>query len=244
MRSLLAGIAFLTRLPVGRMVAFDAEDVSRSAGWFPLIGALLGATYAGAAWLLRGHLPVTVVAVLVVALDAVLTGALHFDGLADAADGFGGGKDVDDVLRIMRDHAIGSYGATALILLVALKAAAHAVLLPSPNWFGAVVLTPMLGRWAIVLLTGTLPYARRSPSVVGGMKRSATIWGTATVAALIGASRYGRGWAAAAAVLGVTLCFGAYSRRRIGGITGDVLGANLQLSESAALIAFLWAGRP
>jgi cobalamin synthase len=76
------------------------------------------------------------------------------------------------------------------------------------------------------------------------MKRSATFLGTATVLVLIATTRYPRAWVAAAAVLVVTFCFGYYSRRRIGGITGDVLGANLQLSESAALIAFLWAARP
>jgi cobalamin 5'-phosphate synthase/cobalamin synthase len=244
MKSLLAGIAFLTRIPVGRLVSFDAADVARAAGWFPLIGALLGLVYAGTAWLLRGRLPLAMVAILLVVLDAAITGALHFDGLADAADGFGGGKDRDDVLRIMRDHAIGSYGATALILLVALKATAYAVLLASTNWFYAVALTPALGRWALVLLTGTLPYARSSLSVVSGMKRSATFLGTATAAVLIAATRYPRAWVAAAAVCVVTFCFGYYSRRRIGGITGDVLGANLQLSESAALIAFLWVARP
>lgn len=244
MKSLLAGIAFLTRLPIGCLVSFDAADVARSAGWFPLIGALLGLVHACAAWLLLERLPLVMVAILIVALDAVLTGALHFDGFADAADGFGGGKDRDDVLRIMRDHAIGSYGATALTLLVALKVAAYALLLATANWFYAVALTPALGRWALVLLTGTLPYVRSSPSVVSGMKRSATFLGTVSVAVLIAATRYPRAWVAAAAALVVTFCFGFYSRRRIGGITGDVLGANLQLSESAALIAFLWAGRP
>jgi cobalamin 5'-phosphate synthase/cobalamin synthase len=242
MRSLLAGIAFLTRLPVGRLISFDAGDVVRSAGWFPLVGAMLGAACGGAAWLLREHVPPAMVAILMVALDAVLTGALHFDGLADAADGFGGGKDRDDILRIMRDHAIGSYGATALILLVALKVTAYALLLTTANWFYCVALTPVLGRWALVLLTGALPYARPSPSVVSGMRWPATVCGTAIAAVLVAATRYPRAWAAAAAVLVATGCLGFYSRRRIGGITGDVLGANLQLSECAALLAFLWAG--
>lgn len=243
MKSLLAGIAFLTRLPVARLVSFGAVDVAGSAGWFPLIGVLIGLVEGGAAWLLRERLPLVLVAILTVALEAVLTGALHFDGLADTADGFGGGKDRDDVLRIMRDHAVGSYGATALILLVALKAAAYALLFTAGNWFYAIALTPALGRWSLVLLTGTLPYARSSPSVVNDMKRSATVWGTAIVAVLLAAARYPRAWAAAAAVLAVTFCFGFYSHRRIGGITGDVLGANLQLSESVALLAFLWGGR-
>ncbi len=108
MKWFLAAIAFLTRFPVGRWVAFDAEDVAHSAGWFPLIGTFLGAIYSLAAVLLKGHLPSAVIAVLLVLLDALATGALHFDGLADTADGFGGGKDREDILRIMRDHAIGS----------------------------------------------------------------------------------------------------------------------------------------
>ncbi len=110
MRSLLVAISFLTRLPAGRFAAFNAEDVSHSAGWFPVVGLLLGAIYALAAFLLKSHLPLVMVAVLLVILDALATGALHFDGLADTADGFGGGKNREDILRIMRDHAIGSYG--------------------------------------------------------------------------------------------------------------------------------------
>ena len=82
-------------------------------GWFPLVGALLGAIYSLAAALLKGHLPASVIAVLIVLLDALLTGALHFDGLADTADGFGGGATREDILRIMRDHAIGTYGGVA-----------------------------------------------------------------------------------------------------------------------------------
>lgn len=242
MKSMLAGISFLTRLPVARFVDFDAADVARSAGWFPLVGVLLGCIYGLAAALLRGHLPMVMVAIFLVALDAVLTGALHFDGLADAADGFGGSQDREGVLRIMRDHNIGSYGAAALILVIALKVTAYAVLLTAGHWFYVFALTPALGRWSMLLLTATLPYARSAPSVVQNMTRSATLLGTAIMAILLAAARFRRAWAAAAVVAVVTLCFGMYSRRRIGGITGDVLGANLQLSESAALITFLWTG--
>jgi adenosylcobinamide-GDP ribazoletransferase len=244
MRSLLAAVAFLTRLPVGRLILFDAADVARSAAWFPLVGLLLGAIASGTAILLQGHLPAGLIAILMVTLEAVLTGALHFDGLADTADGFGGGKESDDVLRIMRDHCIGSYGATALILLIGLKAGAYAALLGSRGWLYAILLTPALGRWSILLLSSALPYARKSPSVVGGMPRSAVIWGTAAMAVIAAATRFPRVEAAAAAVVVVTVCFGVYCRRRIGGITGDTLGANVQLSESAALLAFLWTARP
>jgi cobalamin 5'-phosphate synthase/cobalamin synthase len=240
MKPLAAAVSFLTRLPVGRFVRVDAADVARSAGWFPAVGILLGAICGGAAFLLRGHLPSMLAAVLLIALDALLTGALHFDGLADTADGFGGGKDREDVLRIMRDHSIGSYGGTALTLLVALKVAAYAALLGGGRWFPAIVLTPALGRWSILLLTSALPYARQTPSVVREMAKSSLVWGTLTVAAALAASRLWCAGAAAVAAIAVSACFGLYCRRRIGGITGDTLGANLQLCECAALVAFLW----
>jgi adenosylcobinamide-GDP ribazoletransferase len=240
-KSAFAAIAFLTRLPVARLAGFDASDVSRSAGWFPLVGVLLGAAYAFAGSLLRPHLPLMLVAILLVALDAIVTGALHFDGLADTADGFGGGKDREDVLRIMRDHSIGSYGGVALILLIAIKASSYSILLARSDWFRISLCVPALGRWSMLLLTGTLDYARESHSVATGMKKAALGWGTLTTAALLVLIRSPQACAAAAIVAIVTAVFGLYCRRRIGGITGDTLGANLQLSESAALLALLWA---
>jgi cobalamin synthase len=93
----------------------------------------------------------------------------------------------------------------------------------------------------MLLLTATLPYARPSPSVIDGMGKRSLIWGTLATLCVLVAAQLPRAWIAAGAVLIVTFCFGLYSRHRIAGITGDVLGANLQLSESAALIAFLWS---
>lgn len=240
MKSLVAAVAFMTRLPIGWVVDSDAADVSRSAAWFPLVGLLLGLIYASAAWLLRPHLPLGVVAVLLVALDVAATGALHYDGLADTADGFGGGKTREDLLRIMRDHAVGSYGASALACLVAFKGVAYAALLQQSDWMPAFLLAPALGRWSILLLTATLPYARTSSSVVEGMGKRSLLWGTVILLVALGILRWSQGWGAAAAVLLVTAVYGLYCKRRIGGITGDTLGANVQLSEAAALIAFLW----
>jgi adenosylcobinamide-GDP ribazoletransferase len=243
-KSFLAALAFLTRVPVGRLTAFDAGDVARSAGWFPVIGLLLGVTYAGVATLIRDRLPMGIVAVLLVILDALATGALHFDGLADTADGFGGGKSRENILRIMRDHAIGSYGGVALAALVALKVTAYAALLKQSNWIPALLLTPVLGRWSILLLTATLPYARSSASAIDGMGKRSLIWGTGVVLLAMIAASSVRAWIAMAVVVAVTTAFGFYCRHRIGGITGDTLGANLQLCESAALLTFLWAGYP
>jgi cobalamin 5'-phosphate synthase/cobalamin synthase len=234
----------MTRIPVGRFSASDAVSVGHSAGWFPLVGLLLGAFGSLAAASLKDYLPFTVVAVLLVLLDALVTGALHYDGLADTADAFGAGRNREDVLRIMRDHAIGSYGGVALVVLIALKVTAYSALLKQPNWIPALTLAPALGRWSILLLTAALPYARPSASVVEDMGRRALLWGTVVVAAALGAARSGRACAAAAAVVAVSACFGFYCRRRIGGITGDTLGASVQLCESAALLTFLWGGHP
>ncbi len=227
---------------MGNFAAFDASDVAHAAGWFPLVGILLGAIYAGAASLVKPHLPYAVAAVLLVVLDALATGGLHIDGLADTADGFGGGRSREDVLRIMGDHAIGSYGGVALALLVALKVTAYAALLQQSDWIPALILIPALGRWSMLLLTATLPYARESASVVDGMGTRSLAWGTVAMAAALIAARSGRAWIATAVVVAVTGGFGIYCRRRIGGITGDTLGANLELSESVALLAFIWTG--
>jgi len=266
-RPFLAATAFLTRIPVGKTTVFDAEDVAHSAGWFPAIGVSLGAVYCGIAAVLKPHLPAGVIAVLLILVDALATGALHFDGLADTADGFGGGKDRADVLRVMRDHAIGSYGGLALAIAVALKVMAYDALLNRPDWMAALIVTPALGRWSILLLTATLTYARAAIksaapgrvasetsapscraavapqlSVVEGIGKSALVFGTLIMAVALGATMSARSWIAAAVVMAVTACFGWYCRRRIAGITGDTLGASVQLSESAALLTFLWVG--
>jgi adenosylcobinamide-GDP ribazoletransferase len=240
-KSFVAAITFLTRIPVGKMVTCDSSDVARSAGWFPLVGILLGAIYCLAAALLKNHLPIAVVAVLLVILDAMATGALHFDGLADTADGFGGGKSPEDVLRIMRDHTIGSYGGIALAGVVVLKVTAYAALLSQSNWMAALILTPAMGRWGILLLTATLPYARQSESLTAGMGKSSLLWGTAVILVALVAALSLRACIAMVSTIAVTALFGFYCRRRISGITGDTLGANLQLCESAALLTFLWS---
>jgi cobalamin synthase len=132
----------------------------------------------------------------------------------------------------------------ALAALVALKVTAYATLLNRSGWIPAVILTPALGRWSMLLLTATLPYARPSESVIDGMGKRSLLWGTAAILAALVAAASLRAWIAMGVVAAVSAVFGLYCRRRVGGITGDTLGANLQLSESAALLVFLWAVHP
>ena len=231
--SLLAAIAFLTRIPIRR--AFSTEETARAAAWFPLIGGLLGALYGAIWWGAMRIVPIYVAAVLILIAEALLTGALHFDGLADTADGFGGGRTRDDVLRIMRDHAIGTYGATALILMFLLTAASL-VALKTPllvaYWL---IAGGVLGRWAIVLLSRALPYARPADAVSAHIGTRELILATAPVCALGFLIRW-QALVAAGVTLVLAAALGAFYRRRIGGVTGDTLGAAAQICETAVLL--------
>jgi cobalamin 5'-phosphate synthase/cobalamin synthase len=239
MRSLLAAIAFMTRIPVPGVTTFDAGDVGRSARWFPAVGLLLGAFYVLLLRLTAVGLPASVIAVLIVLADALLTGALHMDGLADMADGFGGGHTREDVLRIMRDHAIGSYGATALILLISLKVTILSALIERHHAVPFLLLAPAVGRWAIVPLCRFLPYARDSKAVANHIGTAELIWASLIAGSALALAASWRGLVCWLAVSAATAWFGRFCFRKIGGITGDTLGANVQLSESIVLLAGL-----
>lgn len=243
-RQFAAAIAFLTRLPVPSRLVFDAKDVGRSARWFPLIGLMIGGFLVAALQILTAVFPALVTAFLIVAIDALITGALHLDGLADTADGFGGGRSREDVLRIMRDHAIGSYGAVALIVVVAIKASALAELIVRHRAAAWLALMPMLGRWSVVLLSATQPYARRldqdgAPSggaVSDFVGRVELVVASATALPSAFILATWRGLAAALLVLAASGLWGWYCRRRIGGVTGDTLGASVEISEVLVLL--------
>ena len=234
MKSLLASIAFCTRIPI--RVQFDAADIGRAARWFPIVGAVLGFISLAMARWLTPFLPPLVIAILILAVEALITGALHLDGLADAADGLGGGKSREDCLRIMRDHAIGSYGATALILLLALKAAAISALIADNHSSVYLVLAPVLGRWNIVLISRWLPYARPSEAVSRHIGTAEFVWATVLCAAIVlPAARWHGATCWGAAALAAAL-FGWFCFRKIGGATGDSLGASEQIGEAVVLV--------
>lgn len=243
MRALFASVAFLTRIPVPGAARLDAGDVGRAARWFPLVGLLLGGLYVVMARLLAPRLPAEVIAVLVVVAEAAVTGALHFDGLADTMDGFGGGRTRDDVLRIMRDHAVGSYGATALVLLVALKVAVIAALVGRGHVLPWLLLAPVLGRWAIVPLSRFLPYARPSQSVARNIGTAEVVVATLCAAVVVAAAGT-RALGVWLAVAVLAVAWGRFCQRRIGGVTGDTLGASVQFGECLVLLSGLFLSTP
>jgi len=242
MRSFLASIAFLTRIPVGSRVAFDPKDVGSSAAWFPIVGALIGGFSVAGLLLFQRIFPPLITSALIVAIGALVTGALHLDGLADTADGFGAGRTPEDALRIMRDHAVGSYGTVAVVLDVVLKVTAIAALIERAGAWRYLILAPALGRWSTVLLSATLPYARRdeeSPSkgAVAGLikKRELAIATVCAIAIAAGTA----GWRAiiyCSLIVAITALWGWLSVCRIHGITGDTLGAAVEISEIAVLL--------
>jgi adenosylcobinamide-GDP ribazoletransferase len=224
-------------------VTVGAVDVGGAARWFPLVGGAVGGAGALIAWAMSGVLgfPPMLTAALVVGLGAWVTGAIHLDGLADTADGFGGGRGREDVLRIMRDPVIGSYGAAALVIVIAIKVTALAALLDRGAALPFFIAAPAISRWTISALAAWLPYARTDgglgQAVTQGRDKFGVIVATAITALIaIAALRVDALMAWAAAALTAAWVARA-ARRRIGGVTGDVFGASVELAETAVLVA-------
>ncbi len=241
-RQFRAAVAFLTRIPMGSRGAFNAEDVGASARWFPIVGALVGGFSVAGLLVFRRIFPPLITSALVVTIGALITGALHLDGLADTADGLGGGRTPEDSLRIMRDHAVGSYGAVALMLDLVLRVAAISAMVGRADAWRYLILAPALGRWSSVLLSATLPYARRleetpSKGAVAGLMRKRELVISSICAVLIAAAiAQWRAIISCSLVLAITALWGWFCTRRIHGVTGDTLGAAVEISEIAVLL--------
>ena len=239
-RLLVGAAQFLTRLPTPATAAFAPDGVDRSARYFPVIGQLVGVLCA-AVWVAAGRLwPGLPSAALAVAAGVLVTGALHEDGLADTADGFGGGVDREHRLAIMKDSRIGAYGALALILVVVLRIGLLAGMSPRA---GALALVVAHGgaRAAAVIVMTALPYAGDPRAAKVKPTPGDVTWLEAGIAlALGGWPLIGLGPARAAIALGLAAAaatgMALTARRLIGGVTGDVLGAVEQLSEVALLM--------
>ncbi|MEM8786963.1 MAG: adenosylcobinamide-GDP ribazoletransferase [Pseudomonadota bacterium] len=235
-------LRFMTRLPVPGARA----DLAAAAAFFPLAGAMIGAL-AALVWL-AGFvigLPPWPAAVLVLAVQLWLTGALHEDGLADCADGLGGGARPERALEIMRDSRIGAYGAAALGLSILARAAALAALGP---WTGAaaLIVAHVLARAGIVASLMLLPYARADGLAAEAQRAGGAATGLLAFLPALALTLWLGGVAGAVALVVAGAVWVWISRRlmrRLGGYTGDGLGATEQMIEIAALMTFaaLWA---
>ena len=243
-RLLLAAVQVLTRIPVtvGPASAWGPDTLRHATRYMPLVGLGIGLVAAAVFAAARAGLPPVPAALLALAATLLLTGALHEDGLADCCDGFGGGRTRADALRIMRDSRIGAFGALGLAVVVGTKVACVAAL-PHPE--RALAAAAASSRFWAVLPPAVLPYARDADGG-GGMAGAVAGPGGRD---LLGAAACGLlpllllGPRAVPALLLAGLVAGAlgvHARRRLGGYTGDVLGATQQLTEAAVLLAALW----
>ena len=243
LRGIRAAVVTLTRIPVGGF-PYSEDDWKWSAAYLPLVGVMLGAVTA-LAWLAAARAGYLVAAVVVVGLGALFTGAMHEDGLADTADALGGATTRERVLVILKDSRIGSYGALALIVAILLRVAVLARLGAAAPF--AIVLTSSASRAAPVWLMAALPYVTdpavaksRSIARAGWVEAAlATMWPMLVIAGLFFSRAFDARELVAAAlaiVLAAAACAARF-RARIGGITGDFLGAAQQVSECAALLA-------
>jgi adenosylcobinamide-GDP ribazoletransferase len=234
-KGLRAATAFLTRVPVGSGAVDD--DIARALPWFPVVGAVLGAVvglvYAGGAELLP-PLPAAAVAV---AVGVVLTGAFHEDGLADTADAFGAWEPTE-ARRILKDPTHGTYGVAALALVLVVRVAAVSAL-GSASGVAVLVAAHAIARAAALSLVGVLPVATEDGlgAAFAARVRPRDLLIVVGVAAGLAIAAAGV-WALPAMALAfvAALGVGSVAAGRIGGVTGDVLGAAEQVAETVVLL--------
>ncbi|GHC66932.1 adenosylcobinamide-GDP ribazoletransferase [Neogemmobacter tilapiae] len=228
---LLSALALLTRLPLP-----PHQPTAAASAWaWPLAGLAVALI---ASLPLTLHLPPTITAALILGLQAMLTGGLHEDGLADCADGFWGGHSRERRLEIMKDSRIGSYGVLALLIVTLLRWTALTSVIAMGGAFWALIAVAALSRAPMALLMALMPNARPGglSRAVGRPAVSTALAGLA-LASILALPAFGF-WLIPALIItvAVTLALAFTAQTKIGGQTGDVLGASQQLAEAALLI--------
>jgi len=238
LRGLKLAAQFLTRLPVSKVDDFSPLELSRSAAWFPLVGAVIGLIIAAAVFACS-HRSALLAGVLGVLAWVWLTGALHLDGLADLADALAAShRDPQRFLTVLADPHVGTFGVVAVVLVLMLKAAALAMLAAAPvlGIVSALLGVPLILAWARL---GPLAWSRwLKPLKAGHGERFAwrlhagwiAFW---TVLLLIGSAVISPALCLAPLVIAA---WGAWLKVRIGGMTGDCLGAGVEVTEAALLL--------
>lgn len=242
LQDLAAAFQFMTRLPLARLV-YRPDALSRAARYFPLVGLAVGILSTAIYFALTPHLPAIVVALAIVVASTLVTGGLHEDGLADAADAFGGGWNREQILGIMRDSRIGSYGALAIVCSVGARVLllAH---LPAASFAPYAISAEVLSRWIVLPLSAALPAARSQESqgarIAGRISAVSLAVGTFLALGIAGYLLQFSLWEPLVAALAVGLVSGLYYMRRIGGLTGDCLGATVQITQIAVCLCGVW----
>lgn len=238
-----SAIGFFTRLPVPAWVGYDADRLTQAARYFPAVGLVVGGIGAGVFWLAACLWPPHVAVVLSMGATLLATGAFHEDGLADTADGLGGGWDKARILEIMKDSRVGSFGVIALVMSLlgkaCLLASLEASLVPA-----AILAGHAASRLCATLVMASMDYARPDASSKSRPVALRPSTASLLVAACLGLLPFLL-WPPGAIGLAVLLAAGvtgwlvAKYRRWLGGYTGDCLGAVQQVSELACYLALI-----
>ncbi|MCL2136937.1 MAG: adenosylcobinamide-GDP ribazoletransferase [Coriobacteriia bacterium] len=240
-------LMFYTRIPVPKWTGYSDEQLNLSTRYFPAIGWVVGGVYALIILVTGLFLPVPLAVCTAIACGILLTGAFHEDGFADVCDGFGGGMTAERTLEIMKDSRVGAYAVIGLIALFGVKITAITALISLDPWYGlfGLVFAHVLSRFNVVTIIFTDLYARADMTSkvkpignqisVGGLIASA-VWLLPFIFLIIA-----RPWwfLAVPVAFIVRLRLGSWFKRRIGGYTGDCLGAAQQVMELLILITIL-----
>jgi adenosylcobinamide-GDP ribazoletransferase len=244
MEELLVAFQFLTRLPISR-IAYHHDSLARSAKFFPVVGLLIGLGASALQHILAPHLNRDLAALLVLIFLVLITGGLHEDALADTADAFGGGWNREQVLTILRDSRIGSFGALALVLSVLARFLLLSIL-PLNRFTALVVSAHVLCRWTTLPLSYFLRPARESDDGQGAriaqrISSASLLIGSLLSFAVVLYLMRREFWIPVLAAIVITAFSGLYYFRRIGGVTGDCFGATNQLTEIAVYFCGVWS---
>jgi adenosylcobinamide-GDP ribazoletransferase len=237
LKSFSAALSFLTifRIP-STVPIMSREELASGVASFPLAGLILGLIYYGAGSALNGRVPCLLLSVLIASLTVLLTRGLHFDGLADLADGIWGGSTPERRLEIMKDSRSGAFGVLALVLAVSFKIASIDALI-SRDYLVPLLLAPVFSRFAMAVMAYGSQCARKDG--LGKLfLEDLKIEQVAIAAALTAATVLPAGFKPMLyfiPVLGCVFLFRLISRKYLGGITGDVLGALNEVSEIVVL---------
>jgi len=251
MKALILMIQFMTRYPIPVTIEFTAERFVEGMKWMPLVG-LLAALPAAAGFVLADHfLGREVGAIVAVIVLIAITGGLHLDGIADTADGLFSYRSRERMLEIMRDSTLGTNGVIALVLTVLLKYIfLHNI--PASGAALAVLATPVLGRMALVWHSAVGRYAREERGIGDYVNQTGLAQAlAATLLSLMLVTALLLLWGLSPVLvplvvvllhlpaIGLAVGFAFWLQRRLGGITGDTIGATVEITEVASLLVFL-----
>jgi len=231
-----AALQFLTLFPCPLRTEYSNDDVGRSAIFFPVDGLILGSILVLVNFALELFASAGLLSVILVTLLTFMTRGFHLDGVGDTFDGLGAGGDRDRVLSIMDDSHIGAFGLIAIVLVLFLKI--HALESMHLDRWRTLLVAPILGRWAMVLLAYRSKAAKAGlgSNLIDHLKTTHFLLATLLTLLLVAAILHGNGIAMMAWVALFTIASKNYFHRRLGGVTGDIFGAVGELSETLVMV--------